>query len=194
MKTTEYLSMAFLLNNRGKDREKEDLMLYDLDQLRELAWKNLAIARDNLLRDGYVQTCGLVWTDIGLSHIIPIRFESLNEKRRNQEAFRVFLRKSNALAAAVIMETWMKHVDPREPLDPTRSIADLPGRQEAIVIELRSTLACFGLIQVFNRNGRCFTLEEPIEMNHPAVWVSEWLDQMWTDSQACQRLDVSRVS
>ena len=94
-------------------------MLYDLDQLRELARTNLAIAQKNLQRDGFVQTCGLVWTHPGLSHIIPMRFESLDEKRRNQEAFRVFLRQSNALAAAVIMEAWIKRAGPRELLDLT---------------------------------------------------------------------------
>ncbi len=158
-------------------------MLYDLDQLRELALTNLAIAQENLKRDGFVQTIGLVWTSLGLSHVVSMRFESLDEKRRKQEAFRVFLRQSNALAAAVIMEAWIKQASPVEPIDFTESVEDMPGRQDAIVLELRSALACFCLLQVFFLNGSVLTMKEPVEIDHPTFWTSEWLDGVWTDSQ-----------
>ena len=161
-------------------------MSYDLDKLRELARANLAIAQENLKRDGFVQTCGLVWTHLGLSHIVSMRFESLDEKRHNQEAFRVFLRQSNALAAAVIMEAWLKQANSIEPLDFTKSIENMPGRQDAIVLELRSALASFGLVQVFCRNGSALIMEEPIEIDHPTFWTSEWLDGVWADSQISQ--------
>lgn len=158
-------------------------MSYDLDQLRELARTNLGIARENLKRDGFVQTCGLVWTELGLSHIIPMRFGSLDEKRLSQEAFRVFLRHSNALAAAVIMEAWIKQALPQEPIDFTKSIEDMPGRQDAVVIELRSALASFGLVQVFCRNGSALIMDEPVEIDRPTFWTSEWLDGVWIDNQ-----------
>jgi hypothetical protein len=112
-----------------------------------------------------------------------MRFGSLDEKRLSQEAFRVFLRHSNALAAAVIMEAWLKQALPEEPIDFTKSIEDMPGRQDAVVIELRSALASFGLVQVFCRNGSALILDEPVEIDHPTFWTSEWLDGVWTDSQ-----------
>lgn len=158
-------------------------MLYDLVHLKELANKNMAIAEENLRRDGFVQTCGLIYTRDGLSQIVTMQFGTLDEKRLKQEAFRSILRRSEAIAAAVIMEAWIKTFNVQESLDISRSLENMPGRQEAIVIELRSDVSCYGLVKVFHRQGLILTMKKTTELNPSQLWMSEWLSGVWPDRQ-----------
>ncbi len=169
-------------------------MLYDLEHLKQLAQRNMAIAEENLRKDGFVQACGLIWTYEGLSKIIPMRFESLDEKRRTQEAFRSLLRQSDALAAAVIMEAWIKKFGPTEAADFRGSVENIPGRQDAIVIELRSSVASYILVQAFYRKGLVLTMKEATEMSVSHYWESEWFADIWMEREISGKSTIPNAS
>ena len=57
--------------------------MYDKKKLQEIAREALATAKANLIRDGHVQPCGLVFSSVGLTHIFPFQFRTIEEKRRS---------------------------------------------------------------------------------------------------------------
>lgn len=70
-------------------------------------------------------------------------------------------------------------------LDLTRSIADDPDREEAIVIEAVSRQAKCMIIQVFRKDpsGKV-RFDAPMEPESPFDWWSEWLDGVWPKTEA----------
>jgi len=158
-------------------------MLYNKHKLKEIAWTNLRLARKNLQQYGALQCCGLVYNRTGLTHVMAIAFKSIQEKREIQKAFRDFLCKNRARAAAVVIEAWIKQAYEEEELDLAKSVEEMPGHQEAIVIEVRSALACFGILQAFTKHGTVYKFEEPMVVDHPFSWTSEWLDGVWGERE-----------
>ncbi len=154
-------------------------MKFDKKQLRKLAQDVLELAQANLRDDGYLEPVGLVYTYVGLSRVVPFKYRGLDEKRKSQTEFRRLLVKLKAQAAIVVTESWLK-LGPDLPVDLTQSLADLPGRQEAIVIEAASPKAKHIIIQIFSKNetGQV-RFETPMEPDHPISWSSEWLDGVW---------------
>jgi hypothetical protein len=158
-------------------------MDYDRKRLRKLAREVLKIAQNNLRRDGYLQPVGLVYTNAGLNQVFQFRCQDLDEKRASQDEFRRLLLKMKARDAIVVTESWIK-TGPDLPLDLTRSVADMPGRKEAIVIEAASPKAKCMIIQAFSKGitGK-ISFETPLEPDHPISWSSEWLDGVWDHYQ-----------
>ncbi len=158
-------------------------MNYDRKRLRKLARNVLKVAQANLKRDGFVQPVGLVYTNTGLTEVFQFRYQDLDEKRASQEGFRQLILKMKARAAIIVTESWIK-MGPDLPLDLTRSVADMPGRKEAIVIEAASPKANLMIIQVFSKDetGKVH-FDTPMEPDHPISWSSEWLSGVWDHYQ-----------
>jgi hypothetical protein len=157
----------------------ETAMNYDRKKLRRIARDVLNIAQGNLRRDGYLQPIGLVYTKVGLTEVFQFRCQDLDQKRASQEGFRQLLHQTKARAAFVVTESWIK-MGPDLPLDLTRSVADMPGRTEAIVIEAASAKAKLMVVQAFSKdNTGKISFETPMEPDHPITWSSEWLDGVW---------------
>lgn len=158
-------------------------MNFDGKRLRKLTRDVLKVAQGNLRRDGYLQPVGLVYTNAGLSEVFQFRYQDLDEKRASQAGFRQLLVKMQARAGIVVTESWLKTA-PELPLDLTQSVADMPGRQEVIVIEAASPKAKCMIIQVFSKDetGKIH-FETPMEADHPISWSSEWLDGVWDHYQ-----------
>lgn len=151
-------------------------MKYDRKNLLQVARDALAVARQNLQKHGFVEPVGLIFHKGGLSHIYQFKFQNLNEKRVSQEMFRELLIKVRARAAVVVSESWVKTV-PHDLSDLTKSIADDPARQEAIIIEAVSDVARIFIMQLFVRNeSGTVNFESPFEPDHGFDWISEWLD------------------
>jgi len=159
-------------------------MDYHRDELKKVAREALAVARENLLKYGHVQPVGLVLHQDGLTHLFQLTFQSIEEKRASQEAFRQVLRKVRARAAVVVTESWLKVETGMRP-DFTRSVADDPTRKEAIVIEAVSRQARCMIIQVFGKDpsGKV-RFDSTMEPENPFEWWSEWLDGVWSETEA----------
>jgi hypothetical protein len=156
---------------------------YDRKKLRRIARDVLKIAQGNLRRDGYLRPVGLVYTNAGLAKVFQFRCQDFDQKRASQEGFRQLLHQMKARAAIVVTESWIK-MGPDLPLDLTRSIANMPGRKEAIVIEAASAKAKCMIIQVFSKDeGGKIGFETAMEPDHPISWSSEWLDGVWDHYQ-----------
>jgi hypothetical protein len=158
-------------------------MNYDRKRLRKLALDVLKIAQDNLRRDGYLQPVGFLYTKDGLSRVFQFRCLRLNQKRASQKGFRQLVIQMKARAAIVVTESWLK-LGPELPVDLTKSVAEMPGRKEAIVIESASPKARCMIIQVFSKDetGRVH-FEDPMKPDHAISWSSEWLDGVWDHYQ-----------
>ena len=159
-------------------------MHYNRKRLRSLARDMLRIAQENLRRDGDLQPVGLIYTNAGLSQVFPFRCQGLDQKRSSQQEFRKLLLQLKARAAIVVTESWLK-VRPELPLDLTRSIADLPDKEEAVVIEAASPKSRYMIMQVFRKDesGKLH-FETPMEPDHPITWSSEWLDGIWSERRS----------
>ena len=158
-------------------------MDYHRDELKKVAREALAAARENLRKHGHVQPVGLVFHQDGLTHVFQFTFQSIEEKRASQEAFRQVLRKVRARAAVVVTESWLK-METEMPPDLTRSIADDPTRKEAIVIAAVSRQARSMIIQVFRRDSSGkVRFDSPMEPESPFEWWSEWLDGVWPERE-----------
>ncbi|MFC1836708.1 hypothetical protein ACFL2Q_18615 [Thermodesulfobacteriota bacterium] len=154
--------------------------MYSKERLQALVREVLVTARSNLLRDGHLQPCGLLYSSDPLTHIFPFNFENFEKKRLLQDTLRKLITEVRAAAAVVILESWIKMARNR-PLDLTRPVSEMPGRQEAIVVEAASHLARTMIIQVFVKSQSGLVFEIPFEPDHPLEWNSERLSGIWPD-------------
>ncbi|MFC1833554.1 hypothetical protein ACFL2Q_02325 [Thermodesulfobacteriota bacterium] len=150
------------------------------DKLQALGREVLVKAKSNLQRDGHLQPCGLLYSPERLTHTFPFSFGSFDEKRLIQETFRKLITEVRAAAAVVVLESWIKTAR-NGPLDLTRPVSEMPGRQEAIVVEAASPKARTIIIQVFKKSKSGLVFEDPFEPDHPFEWNSEWLSGIWQD-------------
>ncbi len=162
-------------------------MVYDTDQLGAVAMTVMRIAKDNLLKDGSLQPCGLIFSTSGLTKTVEFKFKGLKDKRRVQANFRFEVMKQGGVAVIVVMETWFAS-QPDIPADFTTSLADYPRRKEAIVIEGSSLIGTRVLmLQPFHREGSIIVFDELVIPEGTFSWESEWTSGLWdhvTEGQA----------
>jgi len=163
---------------------KGGCMSYSKQELDKLVQSVLQIAKDNLLKDGFVQPVGLLYGTTGLQNIFPMKFSGVEEKRAVQSWFKTAILETGALAAVVVTESWYRIPTPGEPVDPTRSVREYSDRMEAIVVEAASPLARHIIIQIFTKStsGR-YEFAEPFAPSPEITWFSEWLDDVWNQQQ-----------
>lgn len=153
-------------------------MIYDRDVLRTLTEFTLKAAKENLVRHGHVAPHALVYAGSGTTRILAFEFEEIEEERALQAAFRRLLSDGKVGAAIVIQESWMMF--PLEgPVDLTKSLADQPGRKEAIVVEARSPLAHICFIQPFTKGPEGVIFGRGMDVAPPFTISSEWFGTIW---------------
>lgn len=153
---------------------------YDGKKLQRIIGEILAVAQDNLTKHGYLQPVGLIYTTTGMTHIFEFKFKGVEQKRQSQQAFKKLVRDVQALAVVVITESWIK-MRPKMPLRLDTSVADMPGRQEAIVVEAVSPKARVVCVQVFRKGESGISFEEPENIGDRFTWTSEWTDGLWDE-------------
>ncbi|MFC1835433.1 hypothetical protein ACFL2Q_11975 [Thermodesulfobacteriota bacterium] len=146
-------------------------------KLRKVCTQVLGIARSNLMKDGYLQPCGLIYSGTKLTHVFPFRFGSYEEKKAAQMAFRKALNEFEASAAVVILESWIRMAKDGT-LDLTRPVSEMPEK-EVVVVEGSSPKARIMIIQVFERIHERIVFHTPFEPDERMEWSSEWLDGAW---------------
>jgi hypothetical protein len=156
-------------------KAEEESMRYTKEKLQAIVRTVLSAAQVNLKNHGYLQPVGLIFTLVGMSKVFQFKFHDVGQKRASQVAFKKVVKKSEALAVVVVTESWLK-MPPDVPVDITQSIADIPGRQEAIVIEAVSGEAKTILIQVFRKEESGIAFDDPVSVEEPFSWGSEWTD------------------
>lgn len=156
--------------------------MYSKKRLRRVCTQVLDIARSNLVKDGYLQPCGLIYSKKGLTHVFPFRFGTYEEKQSTQLGFRKSLKEFNASAAVVILESWFRMAKDGS-LDLTRPASEIPEKEEVIVVEGSSPIARIMIIQAFERIRARIVFREPFEPDERMEWSSEWLDGAWDSNQ-----------
>ena len=135
----------------------------------------LKTAQYNLTKHGYLQPLGLIFTTAGMTNVFEFHFQGTEEKRLSQAAFKKLVADVGALAVVVITESWIK-MHPSIPLELDRPVADMPGREESIVIEAVSRKARVILVQVFRKEDSGITFDNPTDIGDRYEWASEWTD------------------
>jgi hypothetical protein len=158
-------------------------MRYDTEELRTIAQAILAKARKNVKKHGGLQPVGLAYGSDGHIDRFVFQWDSLEKKRRAQRDFQMELLRRDAAAAVIISEAWAKFAD-NAPIDlsnPNRSVRDMPGRKDAIIVEAGSPLGRIVLVQTFTktRTGK-ISFDAPNEYPIGMIEVtSEFLDALW---------------
>ncbi|MGO9566658.1 MAG: hypothetical protein ACLP5H_03855 [Desulfomonilaceae bacterium] len=154
-------------------------MVYDNDQLKAVAMTVMRIAKDNLLKDGFVHPVGLIFTTAGLDKTVEFKFKGLKHKRRVQADFKFEVMEQRGIAVIVVMETWFAS-QPDMPADFTKSLADYPWHKEAILVEGSSLIGTRVLmLQPFHREGSVIVLDELVIPDGTFSWESEWTSGIW---------------
>lgn len=154
-------------------------MIYDAEQLRAVADTAMHIAQDNLLKDGFLKPCGLIFTEKGLAKVVEFRFKDVGQKRRGQAAFKREVINEGGIAVLIVLESWFVF-KPDLPVDITKSLEHHPGRQEAIVIEgVAASGSRLIMVQPFRKHGSVIELDEPIIPDSHYHWESEWTSGLW---------------
>ena len=155
--------------------------MYHTEMLRSLARDFLKQAKINLRKDGHLVPVGIVFGTEGLVSTNLLEWKDLDEKRLIQSMFRQYLIETRAKAALVINECWIK-LHPDQPLDLEQSVKDIPGREEAIVIEARSASGQIVIIQPFEKKNKgriSFKAMTEFDGSNGEDGWSEFLDGVW---------------
>ncbi|MEW6136907.1 MAG: hypothetical protein AB1733_01655 [Thermodesulfobacteriota bacterium] len=127
-------------------------MQYDMDELRKLARKMLPRAQKNLRKHGFLKPVGLAYRPDGFIDTFAFAWSNLDEKREVQRDFQLELLRLDAVAAVIISETWAKFAeDGPIDLDDQRSVRDMPGRKDALLIEAGSPFGRVVVVQTFTK-------------------------------------------
>lgn len=157
-------------------------MQRDTEELRRLALKMLPRAQKNLKKYGALQPVGIAYRLDGHTETFPFQWQTLEEKRKVQRDFQMKLLTMGAVAAVVISETWARFAeDGPIDLNDERSVRDMPGRKDAIMIEVGSPFGRFVLVQTFTkiRPGK-FIFDKPREFSTDmGDLTSEFMDAIW---------------
>ncbi len=158
-------------------------MQYDIEELRKLALKMLPRAQKNLNKHGSLTPVGLAYDPKGFVHTFTLLWADVAEKRKAQRDFQLELLKLGAIAAVIISETWAKFADdiPLDLSDQSRSVRDMPGRRDAILVEAGSPLGRVVIVQTFTKiKAGKFSFDVPREFSTEMVELtSEFLDALW---------------
>jgi hypothetical protein len=150
-------------------------MRYSKAELRKIIGNVLKTAQDNLIKHGYLQPVGLIFTAAGMRNIFEFHFQGTKEKRLSQLAFKKLVANVGAHAVVVITESWIK-MHPDVPLELDRPVAEMPGREESIVIEAVSHNARVILVQVFRKEESGITFDDLIDIGDRYECTGEWTD------------------
>jgi hypothetical protein len=158
-------------------------MQYDIEDLRKLALRMLPRAQKNLKMHGSLTPVGLAYDPKGFVHTFTLLWADLAEKRKAQKDFQIELLKLGAVAAVIISETWAKFADdgPLDLSDQSRSVRDMPGRRDAILVEAGSPLGRVVVVQSFTKiKAGKFSFDPPREFTTAmGELTSEFLDSVW---------------
>jgi len=158
-------------------------MRYDTEELRKLARRILPRAQTNLRKHGYLEPVGLIVRPDGFIDTVTFQWQTLGEKRKAQRDFQMELLKRNAVAAVIVSETWVKFADdgPLDLSDRTRSVRDMPGRKDAIMVEAGSPCSRVAIVQTFAKlEGGKVSFDDPREFTPlTGELTSEFLDAIW---------------
>ena len=165
-------------------------MQYDMEELRKLARGMLPRAQKNLRKYGSLTPVGIAYDPKGFIHTFRLSWGNVDEKRGAQRDFQLELLKLDAVAAVIICETWAKFAeDGPIDLNDQRSIRDMRGRKEAILVEAGSAFGRAVVIQAFSQIKRGkFSFDPPREFTTAmGDLTSEFLDGIWpaSDSHGC---------
>jgi hypothetical protein len=157
-------------------------MQRDIEGLRRLALRMLPRARKNLKKYGSLQPVGLAYRPDGHVETFLFHWQTLEEKRNLQREFQMKLLSMGAVAAVIISETWAKFADdgPIDVNDP-RSVRDMPGRKDAILVEAGSAHGRIVIVQTFTKiRPRKFTFDSSREFTTAlGDFSSEFMDMIW---------------
>jgi len=158
------------------------MMQYDTEALRKIALAMLPRAQKNLKRHGSLTPVGLAYRLDGRVDTFTFHWESLQEKRELQLQFQMKLLSMGAVAAMIISETWARFADDG-PIDinDERSVRDIPGRKDAILIEAGSAHGRIVMVQTFTKiRPRKFKFDEAREFTTAmGNFSSEFMDLIW---------------
>ena len=158
-------------------------MRYDIEELRKLALRMLPRAQKNLKKHGSLTPVGLAYDSNGCVHTFTLLWVDLAKKRKVQRDFQLEILKLGAVAAVIISETWAKFADdgPLDLSDQSRSVRDMPGRKDAILVEAGSPLGRVVIVQTFTKiKAGKFAFDVPREFSTEIVdLTSEFLDAIW---------------
>lgn len=158
-------------------------MQYGMDELRKLARKILPRAQKNLRKHGILKPIGLAYRPDGFIDTFAFAWSNLDEKRKVQRDFQVELLRLDAVAAVIISETWARFAEdgPIDLKNDQRSVRDMPGRKDALLVEAGSPFGRVVIVQTFTKIKRDkIAFEVPREFT-PAMGdlKSEFLDAVW---------------
>lgn len=158
-------------------------MRYDTEELRKLAWGMLPRAQRNLRKYGSLVPVALACRPDGYIDTFMFQWKTLEEKRQQQLYFQIELLKREAVAAVVILETWIKYLDDDviDLSDPNLPVRDMPGRKDAVLVEAGSSFGRVLIVHAFKKlkSGR-FAFDDPKEFSAGAAeMTSEFLDSIW---------------
>ena len=158
-------------------------MRYNTEELRKIARRMLLVAQKNLRKYGYLTPVGLAYRSDGYIDTFTFQWETFEEKRKSQRDFQLELVKREAKAAVVISEIWAKFADdgPIDLNDLSRSVRDMPGRKDAILVEAGSPFGRVVIVQTFTKikPGR-ISFDDPREFTVATGGLtSEFLDAIW---------------
>ena len=157
-------------------------MQYDMEELRKLARRLLPRAQKNLRKHGFLKPMGLAYRPDGFIDTFTFVWANVDEKRNVQRDFQVELLKLGVVAAVVISETWAKFAeDGPIDLNDQRSVRDMPGKRDAILVEAGSPFGRVVIVQTFakSKTGKIF-FDEPREFTTAmGDLTSEFLDAIW---------------
>ncbi len=120
-----------------------------------LAFMNQSLekAKSFLVKDGGVEPVAFLMTK-GSVRVMPLVFEDLEEKRFVQAVVKAMAKNVRADAVVVVAEAWMAKCQKDEAEDFfSRSVSEIPGRVECIVVSGASASGNLQLIAEFGRDN-----------------------------------------
>jgi hypothetical protein len=147
-------------------------MQRDTEELQGLAPKMLPRAQKNLKKYGALQPVGIAYRLDGHTETFLFQWQTLEEKRKVQRDFQMEL----------ISETWARFAeDGPVDVNDQRSVRDMPGRKDAILVEAGSARGCVVVVQTFTKikPGK-IAFDVPREFTtEMGDLTSEFLDAIW---------------
>ena len=115
----------------------------------------------------------------GLRYLMPLGFQNGKEKRQVQANLERMFRRIDAKSVVMLSEAWISDTLQTKVTPVYKgSIKDIPGREEAVLVNALSASTQFRINQVFTKNVSEVTFQYPIETDRPGGRYY-WLDGVW---------------